>query len=258
MTEGALNELAMVFNIDERDTRSLLIAGLEVIDIDEVFRTRECVITDKPRPPPGCGNPLVIRVPRSMSLREIKEHVFNNGVLACRSLYVQHTDVRKGKSYSGIVRHFHAREVEEFRSSDNNAPTHLPQSSITDRVDYDDDCVVVDKQSTQRRRRESSASSGVEILDEPPRRIKTGRLTFGDCFCGAGGASQGALQAGYSVRWGLDKDEQAVETYSLNHPNAFVFNMDAHDFPPRDISQSSLNVDVLHLSPPCCYFSPAQ
>jgi DNA (cytosine-5)-methyltransferase 1 len=34
--------------------------------------------------------------------------------------------------------------------------------------------------------------------------------------------------------------------------------MNAHNFPPKGISKENWKVDVLHLSPPCCYWSPAQ
>jgi DNA (cytosine-5)-methyltransferase 1 len=83
-------------------------------------------------------------------------------------------------------------------------------------------------------------------------------LSFGDGFCGTGGASQGASQAGFVVKWGFDNNDRACKAYELNHPSAYSLKMDAHDFPPEGISKDAWRVDVLHVSPPCRYFSPAQ
>jgi DNA (cytosine-5)-methyltransferase 1 len=87
--------------------------------------------------------------------------------------------------------------------------------------------------------------------------MKEGRFTFGDVFCGAGGASQGAAQAGYYVQWGLDKEESVLQSYRKNHCTAHIFHCDAHDF-PSGVRKELLGVDLLHLSPPCRFWSPAQ
>ncbi|USP81261.1 c-5 cytosine methyltransferase [Curvularia clavata] len=253
------NELAMVLRINEGDQRPLLVAGLEDIEIKDdlcnIWRRRQCVFTHKPCPPPGCGDPIMIKVPRNLTQQEIKLLLFEDGVLTCRSIYVQYINARNQKPYSGIVRHLYAREVNELKSSTDELPPFFPEVSNASQLDDDDDdCVVVLKHSI-RGRRESLLD--VEILEAPPRRIKEGPLTFADGFCGAGGASQGAVQAGFLVRWGFDKDDLAIEAYELNHPGALAFKMDAHDFPPCNIGKAFLRVDVLHLSPPCCYWSPA-
>ncbi|KAL9602977.1 MAG: hypothetical protein Q9219_001502 [cf. Caloplaca sp. 3 TL-2023] len=80
------------------------------------------------------------------------------------------------------------------------------------------------------------------------------RYTFGDAFCGAGGASRGAKDAGYRVDWGFDFDPAAIESYRLNFYAARC------EATPADVFVTYLEenyiVDVLHLSPPCKTFSP--
>ncbi|KAK2764998.1 hypothetical protein FQN54_008697 [Arachnomyces sp. PD_36] len=82
------------------------------------------------------------------------------------------------------------------------------------------------------------------------------RYTFGDGFCGAGGVSCGARQAGLEVSWGFDKSEHAMGTYRRNYHDAICETSEVADFltnAPEDII-----VDVIHCSPPCQTFSPAK
>ncbi|KAM0802709.1 S-adenosyl-L-methionine-dependent methyltransferase [Usnea florida] len=41
--------------------------------------------------------------------------------------------------------------------------------------------------------------------------------TFADAFCGAGGTSVGARDAGLHIKWAFDYDGDAIDTYVLNH-----------------------------------------
>lgn len=78
--------------------------------------------------------------------------------------------------------------------------------------------------------------------------------TFGDAYCGAGGTSCGAKQAGAEIKWACDMDPSAVQTYSLN------FEGDIHWCAFNDLLTTpteELRVDIAHCSPPCQTFSPA-
>ncbi|PGH12784.1 hypothetical protein AJ80_06608 [Polytolypa hystricis UAMH7299] len=82
------------------------------------------------------------------------------------------------------------------------------------------------------------------------------QYTFGDGFCGAGGVSRGALQAGLRVSWGYDKCAKAMQTYRLNFDTAVGETCEVAHFltnNPQDI-----RVDIMHASPPCQTFSPAK
>ena len=83
----------------------------------------------------------------------------------------------------------------------------------------------------------------------------TRRYRFGDCFCGAGGMSSAAEQAGLEVVYGFDWDSVATQSYRLNHPRARCYTAAVHHF--LALQDEDLHVDILHLSPPCQPFSPA-
>jgi DNA (cytosine-5)-methyltransferase 1 len=87
-------------------------------------------------------------------------------------------------------------------------------------------------------------------------------LTFGDAFCGAGGTTRGAVMAGLKVKWGFDFWEHACTTWKTNFSDAACYCMASEEFvsmaqKSSDDSLTGVKVDILHLSPPCQYFSPA-
>ncbi|KAJ5825393.1 hypothetical protein N7474_002531 [Penicillium riverlandense] len=93
-------------------------------------------------------------------------------------------------------------------------------------------------------------TSVVDLTDEATR-----TYTFGDAFCGAGGLSCGAREAGLSIRWAFDLSTHAITTYGRNFPGVLLENASIYDFLTND--DAFLRVDVLHCSPPCQPFSPA-
>ncbi|KAH6710800.1 S-adenosyl-L-methionine-dependent methyltransferase [Leptodontidium sp. MPI-SDFR-AT-0119] len=98
----------------------------------------------------------------------------------------------------------------------------------------------------------------------PPRgRIAGQTYTYGDAFCGGGGSSRGATMAGLHLKWGFDFNKNACLTWRANFPSSQCHQMAAHEFVDQaqraaDNGQSNTaKVDILHLSPPCQFFSPA-
>lgn len=81
------------------------------------------------------------------------------------------------------------------------------------------------------------------------------RYTVGDLFCGAGGVSRGAVTAGMRVSWACDFDADACRTYSRNFFQVNVYQYSVTDF--LAIDGTLIRVDILHLSPPCQFFSIA-
>ncbi|KAJ5769027.1 C-5 cytosine methyltransferase DmtA [Penicillium odoratum] len=79
--------------------------------------------------------------------------------------------------------------------------------------------------------------------------------TYGDAYCGAGGASCGAKKAGLALTWAVDMDKNAMETYRQNFPESLA----EHSAFDQFITQrpAELRIDVCHTSPPCQPFSPA-
>ena len=88
-------------------------------------------------------------------------------------------------------------------------------------------------------------------LDEDRNRT----YTFGDAYCGAGGASCGARKARLALTWAVDKDKHAVHTYGTNFPESLVEHAEFNMFMTN--RAEDLRVDVCHTSPPCQPFSPA-
>ena len=88
----------------------------------------------------------------------------------------------------------------------------------------------------------------------PARTFPFRRYTFGDCFCGAGGMSRGAINAGLRIAWGFDFNLAACQTFQLNFLGTPVYNVWANDF---SNCKKDFKVDICHMSPPCQFFSPA-
>jgi DNA (cytosine-5)-methyltransferase 1 len=263
---GKLNELAMILRVREGDTRCALVAGLEDVAVEEVLRTRECILTNKPYPFLSFRDGNRCSFPASLSKAEIKAQVFNGGILVCRVVHVTFIS-KNGKPYSGIVRMLHSREADPTGETDVMGAAHASRAESILLSDDEDEEDSQDRSMRDlsrgmstlgRRARSTSADHGSRKRRSPSMPQKPIRYTFGDAFCGAGGASQGAKQAGYSVMWGMDLDEYAIDAYSNNHVGALPFQLNAHNFPPKGYTGKKLRVDVLHLSPPCCFFSPAK
>lgn len=88
----------------------------------------------------------------------------------------------------------------------------------------------------------------------PLTRVLNHRYSYGDAFCGIGGASAGARAAGLRVKWGFDADATTCQTFSENFPHANVMLAKVDHF----LALKGLGtVDVLHLSPPCQTWSLA-
>ena len=69
--------------------------------------------------------------------------------------------------------------------------------------------------------------------------------------------------AGLRVVWGFDSWEHACKNWRSNFPWATCYNRPAHDFvefaknAEKQGFPGLMKVDILHLSPPCQFFSPA-
>lgn len=79
-----------------------------------------------------------------------------------------------------------------------------------------------------------------------------------DLFCGAGGLSKGFMDAGFSIIVGVDNDQDALNTFALNHKGATVLNEDLSKQETFDkIKQiaGARSIDVIIAGPPCQGFS---
>lgn len=83
-----------------------------------------------------------------------------------------------------------------------------------------------------------------------------------DLFCGAGGLSRGFIDAGFSVKLGVDFDEMALKTFAANHEGATamkldLFNLENVDKIKNFFDENKYTLDVLVGGPPCQGFSLA-
>ena len=83
-----------------------------------------------------------------------------------------------------------------------------------------------------------------------------------DLFCGAGGLSRGFIDAGFEVVAGVDNNQNALDTFMLNHENAIGLNIDLSNHENITkvtdyINSESKKIDVIIGGPPCQGFSLA-
>lgn len=82
-----------------------------------------------------------------------------------------------------------------------------------------------------------------------------------DLFCGAGGSSSGATQAGVEITAGFEMWEPAIMTYKLNFPQAKVFHGDIRSLSSKNIKKVKSiigGVDLILASPECTNHSNAK
>lgn len=117
----------------------------------------------------------------------------------------------------------------------------------------DSECNTRFSMSDRRLRREQRRARGGSL--HTPSADQS--YTACDGFCGAGFASVGAKSAEFKVVWAFDRDQRAMQSYSLNHRDVrHRLRMDFFDV-LRVYGASLRGVDLLMLSFPCQFFSPA-
>jgi DNA (cytosine-5)-methyltransferase 1 len=79
-----------------------------------------------------------------------------------------------------------------------------------------------------------------------------------DMFCGAGGSSIGAQNAGVEIIAGFDIWKPAIRTYSANFPKAKVYNADIRHLSPKTVCKEIGGIDLLLASPECTNHSVAK
>lgn len=81
------------------------------------------------------------------------------------------------------------------------------------------------------------------------------KYTVFDSFSGAGGVSRGAQMSGFKITHAVDNGSDVWSTYETNFPDVKLFRGSIDEYITAE--RNNVRADVLHLSPPCQYFSPA-
>lgn len=246
LLEFKRNEVAMVMKLDKTDARDVLEQSIEVVELAAVVTIRKLVKTNQQYPA------LSFRETDPESLRLSKEYMNDHCPLVCRWNYVK---INKNE---GFLRRMTDVESDEGCS--------IPQNQLRDKYRgitiKGGDCAGMLDTEEAFERKERMRCLFIDPLNFHSRsansfqnRRHQRRYTFGDAFCGGGGASRGAHGAGLRVDWGFDHDPHAVAGYYANFPHARCDGIAANDFVTA--INEEYKVDVLHLSPPCQTFSPA-
>ena len=98
-----------------------------------------------------------------------------------------------------------------------------------------------------------TSSAHPKILEHD---FEPSNYTVADAFCGAGGISVGARDARLHIKWAFDHDEDAIDTYALNHGRVTCLQISAETF-LEEAEFAYGKLYVLHLSPPCQGFALA-
>jgi DNA (cytosine-5)-methyltransferase 1 len=79
-----------------------------------------------------------------------------------------------------------------------------------------------------------------------------------DLFCGAGGSSYGAQNAGFDIMAGFDNWKPAIKTYCTNFPRAKAFEADIRKLSPQQLKYELGDIDLVLASPECTNHSRAK
>ncbi|KAL8735632.1 MAG: hypothetical protein Q9166_000801 [cf. Caloplaca sp. 2 TL-2023] len=250
-----LNELTIVMEETDVDIQTNGGGSMETASLSEVLRIRAVVMTNAPYPSYAC-----------------KEDVTNSGRprdflreqcrLVCRwkmtTSYRPHVSGRKRIETSIVRLRAHQADT-DFRLQDErlrrrwrgfttkggSCAAWLPGEKAFD--------------ANERRGKEGidnfNFNPGLDQSRESAMRSSKGhRYTFGDAYCGAGGASRAAKGAGCRIEWGFDCDVAAIHAYRENFFAARCEGVPADVF--INILDEDFLVDILHISPPCGVWSP--
>ncbi|KAK3905018.1 S-adenosyl-L-methionine-dependent methyltransferase [Staphylotrichum tortipilum] len=172
--------------------------------------------------------------------------VEDHAVLVCRSRYELHYNGNHCKPFEWAIVHMSESEADRpFRILDEQNLNRWRGGKIPG-GSHDISGLtrpVVDLESAR------SSFSG------PPRLSLGQRYTAGDVFAGAGGASRGIERAGVKLLFAVDHWTPAAESLRSNFPSSRIYERDVTDFIIDDATKC--DVDMLHLSPPCQFWSPA-
>ncbi|MCK1580693.1 DNA cytosine methyltransferase [Bradyrhizobium sp. 168] len=99
--------------------------------------------------------------------------------------------------------------------------------------------------------------SGGEGRTKAASRKKSKTIAAVDLFCGAGGLTKGLIDAGVTVRLGIDLDEACRHPYERNNPGAKFLLKDISKVGPEEISRAWKKADIRLLAgcAPCQPFS---
>ncbi|GAB1312122.1 hypothetical protein MFIFM68171_02332 [Madurella fahalii] len=233
-----LNEVVLVADVQNSDPRAWEEQALVDVPTSAVKRVRELRVTNAPFPEHRYE-------PSAYSVKG-RRWVEERGPLVCRYQYTIHFNGAGKKPCEWALARICESDADpEYRMLDEHilnrwrggkvpGGSYKPDGSVLPVFDLDT--------NRSNNARPSTPSPGQ-------------RYTAGDVFAGAGGASRGIERAGVRLLFALDHWNCAVQSLASNFTKSDIYNMEVTDFIlSKDIQY---HVDILHLSPPCQFWSPA-
>ena len=257
---GRRNEVVMHLKVHEYDNRPPKVQGLVDISLRDIKGKRDVIFTTKPFPMLSWNeSPSCYAQDKFASEVEREEFLFHVGPLVCRWCRID-TISPNDKIYGGQMRYLQESELWATSHDGNSVPkpNSVSPFSAPDSVPRAEPsgAAILEKRPT--------LSPSLESSDAPPStqpsrmKEKIDPYTVFDMFCGAGGASRGAVDAGLLVIAGLDKSEVAMEAWQLNNTGALPFCIGAFEFFEKQLYKATGRIDILSISCPCQPYCPAQ
>lgn len=235
LPSGRLNELVWINEIDEEGHQVGLESVLQEVQVSEVKRVRDVVYTNCPWPTFSSHEEIAGRGLTQAAINNAAES--EHGKLYCRWKFIQ--------------------VKSRLKNDDEACLTLLSREEATDKVEPS----LLRKAWRGDQDPIPGGSSTMPAFD-----VETGKMTsipsysLGDCFCGAGGVSRGAIQAGLQVAWGFDLDPDAIKAHAENFAAYGTKSLQLADSAIIDLIKKNprkYHVDIAHYSPPCQPFSSA-
>ncbi|KAH6643308.1 S-adenosyl-L-methionine-dependent methyltransferase [Truncatella angustata] len=252
MVEALRNELVEIMDIDENDDRDWDEQAQVQVAADTVERKRDFRVTNTQWPEKATQ-----RILFNGNLDFIETY----GPVVCRWRMVTHYRTAALRQVKRAI----GRTLYHLREDDLDDPlyAHLP---IMNRPRVPEETKLNSWRGAKARGgsyNNGSIGHGEIDLDEdaaareqPFEVAKGQKYTFADIFCGAGGASCGARAAGVKVHMACDIDERSAETYRMNFPETTMHLRNVSEL-IGDMRVKDQRIDMLHISPPCQFWSPA-
>lgn len=249
MLPRKLNEVYQVLQQNMEDARNIHKQSLHDVSVSLVIRTRCLKHTNTPFPENS------FRRLEDMHGQSV-EFVHDHAQLTCRwkrvFQYTSHVDLMTGHQQTQTIQRSTGAECDKgYRVPDVVLRTAVPQ--------VQSDLTVIDLTAEEAADRDSEQLSKLSNLLNKTYISDSSAdtaYTFGDYYCGGGGVSVGAREAGFKVVYGVDHDHDACATYRLNFPDARVYEMDINEFLTVRV-QKNAHVRCVHMSTVCKTLSPA-
>jgi C-5 cytosine-specific DNA methylase len=236
LPSGRTNELVWVNEIDEEEHGAGLESVIHEVQVSDVKRARQVLYTNCPWP---------------MCSEDESKHSTRNGESANDAIASEH-----GKLYC----RWKYNQVNSRLKTDAEACLALLSEIEATGIGGLEASVVRQMWREDDGPKAGGSSTKSAFVVETGESISWPQYSLGDCFCGAGGISRGATEAGLQVAWGFDADEEAIKTHTANFATHGTQSLELKDSEMIDCIKANperYRVDIAHYSPPCQPFSSA-